>query len=134
MPWALSSQVFHTTTGLRAVDPEAAQTLNPYRRIGKLAIGHLLFRLQENEYVTVEIKSIDRAKQLFESAFTLSLVGDLQAYHADGYCMFILFIIFSLWSFISSLLLESVFCLFNAIFLVPVALNLLFIFLRKFLK
>ncbi|KAG4032306.1 hypothetical protein MFRU_007g02140 [Monilinia fructicola] len=85
VPWALSSQVFHTTTGLRAVDPEAAQTLNPYRRIGKLAIGHLLFRLQENEYVTVEIKSIDRAKQLFESAFTLSLVGDLQAYHADGY-------------------------------------------------
>ncbi|KAB8291299.1 hypothetical protein EYC80_009985 [Monilinia laxa] len=86
VPWALSSQVFHTTTGLRAIDPEAAQTLNPYHRIGKLAIGHLLFRLQANEYVTVEIKSIDRAKQcLLESAFTLSLAGNPQTYHADGY-------------------------------------------------
>ncbi|ESZ94054.1 hypothetical protein SBOR_5580 [Sclerotinia borealis F-4128] len=85
-PWAMSSQVFWTTTGLRAADPEAAQRLNPYRRIGKLAIGHVLFRLQANEYVAVEIKSIQLIKQcLLEGAFTLSLSGNSQTYHAGGY-------------------------------------------------
>ncbi|KAJ8061184.1 hypothetical protein OCU04_010257 [Sclerotinia nivalis] len=86
VPWALSSQVFHTTTGLRAVDPEAAQRLNSYRRIGKLAVGHILFRLKANEYEAVEIKSIEKTKKCqLDSAFTLSLPGNAQTYHANSY-------------------------------------------------
>lgn len=85
-PWALSSQVFHTTTGPRAFDPKAAEKLNSYRRIGKLAVGHILFRLQANEYVSVEIKSIEKTKKSqLESAFTLSLSGNAQTYHANSY-------------------------------------------------
>ncbi|KAI9644845.1 hypothetical protein NHQ30_006872 [Ciborinia camelliae] len=86
VPWTLSSQVFHTSTGLRAVDPEQAQHFNPYRRIGKLATGHVLFRLQGNEYIAVEIKSIEKTKQcVLEGAFNLLLPGNSQTYHADGY-------------------------------------------------
>lgn len=85
-PWAQTSQVFHTTTGLRAVDPEAAQRINSYRRIGKLAVGHILLRLQGSTYESVEIKSIEHGEdRLPNGAFALSLLEGHQTYHAYGY-------------------------------------------------
>ncbi|CAD6446573.1 7630552f-96ab-41cf-8523-f973691513a3 [Sclerotinia trifoliorum] len=86
VPWALSSQVFHTTTGPRAVDPEAAEKLNSYRRIGKLAVGHILFRLKSNDYEAVAVRSIEKTKKCqVDSVFTLSLPGNAQTYHANSY-------------------------------------------------
>ncbi|KAI0549850.1 hypothetical protein F4679DRAFT_228149 [Xylaria curta] len=84
-PWSPVEQVFHTTTGLRAVDPEAAQRLNSYQRIGTLAVGHIVFRLQGGEYTAVEIKSIQQATNS-EIAYALALAGEQHhTYHAHGY-------------------------------------------------
>ncbi|KNG86160.1 hypothetical protein ANOM_006584 [Aspergillus nomiae NRRL 13137] len=85
-PSILSSQVFHTTTGLRAVDPEAAQRLNPYQRIGLLATGHVVFRLEQDKYTMVEIKSIRETEEsTFDQAYTLALYGEQQTYHVHSY-------------------------------------------------
>ncbi|KAJ5546864.1 hypothetical protein N7494_004449 [Penicillium frequentans] len=58
-----SSQVFYTPMGLRAADVEAAQKQNPYQRIGTLAIGHIVYRQQGDEYAEVEIKSIEQSEE-----------------------------------------------------------------------
>jgi hypothetical protein len=58
-----SSQVFHTPTGLRAADPEAAQSLNPFQRIGQLGVGHIVYRLQGDKYEAEEIKTIEETKE-----------------------------------------------------------------------
>lgn len=85
-PSILSSQVFHTPTGLRAVDAEAAQSINPHQRIGKLAVGHIVFRLQGGEYAAVEIKSIEQLKEsTFDRIYNLVLPGEQQTYHVHGY-------------------------------------------------
>lgn len=86
VPWIVSSHVFHTSTGPRAVDPDAAQQFNPSRRIGRLAVGHVIYHLEGNEYKTVEIRSIEQTKEgPLENAFALSTSQNHQTYHAHGY-------------------------------------------------
>ncbi|KAI1757865.1 hypothetical protein F4782DRAFT_475448 [Xylaria castorea] len=88
IPWFPGSQVFHTTTGLRAVDPEGAQRLNSYQRIGTLAVGHIVFRLQGGEYAAAEVKSIQKTTKTTHSefAYALSLAGEQNhTYYAHGY-------------------------------------------------
>ncbi|KAI1435344.1 hypothetical protein GGR50DRAFT_687065 [Xylaria sp. CBS 124048] len=81
-----SSQVFHTSTGLRAVDPTEAHRLNPYQNIGRLAVGHVVFRLVGGEYKAVGIESISQTKEsLIDRVYTLSLAGERRTYHAHGY-------------------------------------------------
>ncbi|KAH8433829.1 uncharacterized protein LDX57_011464 [Aspergillus melleus] len=85
-PCMPASQVFQTTTGPRAVDVKGARCFNPYRNIGQLAVGHMLFRLEGHEWITVEIKSIDRGKvPRSELTHTLALAAEHQTYHAHGY-------------------------------------------------
>ncbi|KAI1828148.1 hypothetical protein F4861DRAFT_245595 [Xylaria intraflava] len=85
-PFIPSSQVFHTSTGLRAVDPKEAQHINPYQRIGKLAVGHVLFRLVGGEYQAVTIKSISQTNETpIHHVYTIFLPGEHQTYHAHGY-------------------------------------------------
>ncbi|KAI3320291.1 hypothetical protein HD806DRAFT_547485 [Xylariaceae sp. AK1471] len=80
------AQVFHTSTGLRAVDPEEAQRQNPYQHIGKLAVGHIVFRLERGQYQSVSISSINQTKDVtIDHAYTLSLSGEHQTYHVHGY-------------------------------------------------
>ncbi|EKV12208.1 Eukaryotic aspartyl protease family protein [Penicillium digitatum] len=81
-----SSQVFHTPTGLRAADPEAAQILNPFQRIGQLDVGHIVFRLQGEKYEAVEVKAIEQTKETtLDRVYTLALPGDEQTLHVHGY-------------------------------------------------
>ncbi|KAI0413214.1 hypothetical protein F5X98DRAFT_296318 [Xylaria grammica] len=81
-----SSQVFHTATGLRAVDVEEAQRLNPYQRIGQLAVGHIVFRLKGGEYQAVGIRSITQTEEsIIDRVYHLSLPGEHQTYHIHGY-------------------------------------------------
>ncbi|KAG8409171.1 hypothetical protein J3459_017659 [Metarhizium acridum] len=79
-------QVFQTTTGPRAVDVKGARRLNPYRHIGQLAVGHMLFCLEGGQCTTVEIKSIEQ-DEVPRSGLTymLALPAEHQAYHAHGY-------------------------------------------------
>jgi hypothetical protein len=74
-----------TTTGLRAVDPRAAQALNPFQQIGRLAVGHCLYRLSGNSYELVEIMSIEVAPQTEEALHRVTVEGDVQTLHANGY-------------------------------------------------
>lgn len=68
------------------MDPEAAQDLNPYQHIGKLAVGHIIFRLRGNEYQTVEIRSIEKTEEyIIDCVCNLELPGEHQTYHAYGY-------------------------------------------------
>ncbi|KAJ5201238.1 hypothetical protein N7449_006041 [Penicillium cf. viridicatum] len=81
-----SSQVFHTPTGLRAADPEAAQSLNPFQRIGRLDVGHIVFRLQGDEYEAVGIETIEQTKEMtLDRVYALALPGDEQTLHIHGY-------------------------------------------------
>ncbi|KAI9043209.1 uncharacterized protein KD926_004393 [Aspergillus affinis] len=85
-PCIPASQVFQTTTGPRAVDVKGARRFNPYRHIGQLAVGHMLFRVEGQEWITVEIKSIDQDKvPPSELTHTLALAAEHQTYHAHGY-------------------------------------------------
>jgi hypothetical protein len=74
-----------TTTGLRAIDPRAAQALNPFQQIGRLAVGHCLYRLNGNSYELVEITSIELSPQTDETLHRVALEGDVQSLHANGY-------------------------------------------------
>lgn len=74
-----------TTTGLRAVDPRAAQALNPFQQVGRLAVGHCLYRLNGSSYELVEITSIEIAPQTEEALHRVAIEGDVQTLHANGY-------------------------------------------------
>jgi hypothetical protein len=81
-----ASQVFQTTTGPRAVDTKGARRLNPYRHVGQLAAGHIVFQLRGQECTTVEITSINQEKVTgYEATYNLTLPGRHQSYFAHGY-------------------------------------------------
>ncbi|RAL06089.1 uncharacterized protein BO80DRAFT_469966, partial [Aspergillus ibericus CBS 121593] len=83
--FATVSQVFRTTTGLRAVDPRAAHALNPFQRVGRLAVGHCVYRLHEGLYQVVELNSIEIMPQTMQTLCGVSLRGGVQCHHANGY-------------------------------------------------
>ena len=87
-PFATPAHVFHTTTGLRAVEPRAAMRENPWAKVGHLAVGHVLYRLREGDcrkYDTVEIRSIHRTGVVSRTVHGIHLRQGLRSYHADGY-------------------------------------------------
>lgn len=85
-PFFTASHVFHTTSGLRAIDAYAARKLNPASTIGELRVGHVLFRLDEKrEYSFVVITEIHDSQ-----ASDVNIVYDLhlskgRSYHANGF-------------------------------------------------
>ncbi|RAQ44153.1 hypothetical protein AFGD_012535 [Aspergillus flavus] len=86
-PFATTSQVFKTTTGLRAVDPEIARACNPFAQIEPLKVGHILYRNKGSGDETVEIKSM-QVKPISEGKlYGVSLPGNPESFHANGYLM-----------------------------------------------
>ena len=86
-PFFTGDTVFHTTTGLRAVDPAAAARMKPWLEIGPLRVGHVvLIRKAEDEYDRVVIESITTFR--YDSGCICSLQLEDQgatAYFANGY-------------------------------------------------
>lgn len=90
-PFTTRSQVFHTTTGLRAVDPDSAKAGCPHAHIGPLRRGHIVYRLAEspdnNAYETVEIRSIEVGPETEQAVYSVSLWAGEQSHHANGYLL-----------------------------------------------
>ncbi|PGH13744.1 hypothetical protein AJ79_03443 [Helicocarpus griseus UAMH5409] len=62
------------------------RSLNPYQRIGRLAVGHIVFRLQGVEYAAVGIKSIEESEEsAFDRVYAISLPDEHHTYHVNGY-------------------------------------------------
>ncbi|KAK3371086.1 hypothetical protein B0T24DRAFT_531973, partial [Lasiosphaeria ovina] len=79
---------FFTTTGLRAIDPEAARRENPWIEVGTLKIGHQLLRVRQDDtssYETVEIRTIEALKSEHQFVYGVHLREGLRSYHANGY-------------------------------------------------
>lgn len=82
--------MFHTSTGLRAVNPDVARGANPLAKIGKLQVGHVLYRLNEGPidghptYECREIKSIEIADAGPQVVYNVS-APNIISYHANGY-------------------------------------------------
>ncbi|MCJ1421447.1 hypothetical protein MMC32_007811 [Xylographa parallela] len=79
--------VFHTTTGLRAVEPKSARNENPWLNVGKLGKGHVLKRLQQDgkSYEHVEIKSLRIETTKAAEVYGVHLREGQRSYHANGY-------------------------------------------------
>ncbi|KAF7550311.1 hypothetical protein G7Z17_g5796 [Cylindrodendrum hubeiense] len=78
---------FHTTTGLRAIDPHLARQENPWLNVGELRVGHQLLRLNDDktDYELETITSISRAQSNATSVYGVHLREGLRSYHANGY-------------------------------------------------
>ncbi|PYH30565.1 uncharacterized protein BO87DRAFT_342321 [Aspergillus neoniger CBS 115656] len=90
-PFTTPSQVFYTTTGLRAVDPDSAKGSCPHTHIGPLRRGHILYRLagslDNNAYEIVEIRSIEVGPETEQTVYSVSLWAGEQSHHANGYLL-----------------------------------------------
>ncbi|PWY76258.1 hypothetical protein BO70DRAFT_430745 [Aspergillus heteromorphus CBS 117.55] len=85
--FAVSSQAFHTTSGLRAVDSKAAQAHNPYEDIGRLAVGHVVFcwSYSSRRYEHVGITSIEQASSSVKNLEIVPSHGFLQSCQASAF-------------------------------------------------
>ncbi|OJI87346.1 hypothetical protein ASPTUDRAFT_116731 [Aspergillus tubingensis CBS 134.48] len=90
-PFTTPSQVFYTTTGLRAVDPNSAKASCPHAHIGPLRRGHILYRLagslDNNAYEIVEIRSIEVGPETEQTVYSVSLWAGEKSHHANGYLL-----------------------------------------------
>ncbi|PTB66247.1 hypothetical protein BBK36DRAFT_1159294 [Trichoderma citrinoviride] len=85
-PFVTANHVFYTTTGLRAIDPIAAQHENPWLQVGALKMGHVLLRTSDGKsYERVPVGRITSASVPCESVHGLHLRSGLRSYHANGY-------------------------------------------------
>ncbi|KAI8715155.1 hypothetical protein NCS52_01022700 [Fusarium sp. LHS14.1] len=86
--FATPGHVFHTTTGLRAVDPELAIAENAWLDVGRLQPGHVLLRLTEDRtsYNLLPIKSIQVNKvPEVTTVHGIHLREGDRSYHANGF-------------------------------------------------
>lgn len=88
-PFFTANHAFFTTDGLRAIDPVAARTLNPWLDVGRLEVGDVLLKATRNGYRKVKIKSIPFKACPFEFLYTLHLREGLRSYHANGYLAYL---------------------------------------------
>lgn len=80
-----ASHVFHTMTGRRAIDPNAAEAEKP----GQLKVGDKLLRAREDDtYGPVEIQSINEELVTGEYVYGVHLKEGLRSYHANGYLVY----------------------------------------------
>lgn len=85
-PFVSASHVFHTTTGLRAIDPEGAKMENPWLDVGRLRVGHqLIWTADGSVYEPVGIESIESDEADCMYLYGVHLRHGLRSYHADGY-------------------------------------------------
>jgi hypothetical protein len=77
---------FHTKTGLRALDPEAARRENPWLEVGTLEPGHILLRTTDGKtYEEIQIESVEKERCEHEYVYGVHLREGLRSYHANGY-------------------------------------------------
>ncbi|KAH6880531.1 hypothetical protein B0T10DRAFT_609611 [Thelonectria olida] len=86
-PFFTAGHVFHTTSGLKAVNPNAAKLDNPWLEVGRLGPGHILYRLSANgnSYDQIEVKTINREQVEGGHVYGVHLREGHRSYHADGY-------------------------------------------------
>jgi hypothetical protein len=87
-PFFTAGHVFHTTTGLRALNPTLAMRENPWADVGRLENGHVLLRLntENNSYEPVVIRSI--STQIMDElthVYGIHLREGRRSYHANNY-------------------------------------------------
>ncbi|KAL6822001.1 hypothetical protein J3E69DRAFT_368161 [Trichoderma sp. SZMC 28015] len=83
-----AGHVFHTTTGLRAIDPIRATRENPWMQPGRLLIGHTLlwWNAESNQYELVVIDSLHcEQRPDVTEVYGVHLREGLRSYHANGY-------------------------------------------------
>lgn len=87
-PFFTAGHVFFTTSGPKAVDPELAMMENPWANVGRLSVGHILYRLAEDgrDYEQVLVESIT-GRQIPEvtSVYGVHLREGRRSYHANRY-------------------------------------------------
>lgn len=85
-PFTSVSHVFHTTTGLRAIDPAGARKENPWLKVGRLRIGHqLIWTKDGSRYTPVTINTIESEEADCTHIYGVHLREGLRSYHANGY-------------------------------------------------
>ncbi|KAI9148412.1 hypothetical protein HJFPF1_12244 [Paramyrothecium foliicola] len=81
-----AGHVFHTTTGLRALRPDAALAENPWLECGQLSVGDQLLRIgADSKYETVPIRAITSEEMTGKFVYGVHLHEGLRSYHANGY-------------------------------------------------
>jgi hypothetical protein len=81
-----ANHVFFTTTGLRAINPEAAMVDNAWLQVGRLEAGHVLLHIANGlSYAHVTIRSISRARVACSRVYGVHLREGLRSYHVNGY-------------------------------------------------
>lgn len=70
---------------MRAVDAKTARSMNPLQRIGRLLVGHVIYRRIEQGYESVEITSIQQTEPSEQNVYGVFLGNDQQLFHANGY-------------------------------------------------
>ena len=85
-PFFTANHVFHTTTGMRSINPHAARVENPWADIGRLQVGHVLLHTEDGKnYKPVPIVTINHEEAQCESVHGVHLRSGLRSYHANGY-------------------------------------------------
>ncbi|PNS17319.1 hypothetical protein CAC42_7002 [Sphaceloma murrayae] len=82
-----AGHVFHTTTGLRAVNPGIARSENPWIEVAQLRPGHQVYRLNESgsDYQCLTVRSIHHSPCKHDYVYGVHLRDGLRSYHANGY-------------------------------------------------
>lgn len=85
-PFFSANHVFHTTTGLRALDPYSAKLENPWLEVGRLQVGHsVIWTPDGTQYEPVSIESLNSTVADCPAIYGVHLREGLRSYHADGY-------------------------------------------------
>ena len=86
-PFFTPGHVFHTTTGLRAVEPSIARQENSWLDVGILGQGHVLLKLARDgkSYEHIEIKSLRIVESRAKEVYGVHLREGRRSYHANGY-------------------------------------------------
>nr|RBQ92859.1 hypothetical protein FVER53263_01741 [Fusarium verticillioides] len=91
-PFFTAGHVFHTTTGLRALDAELAMKENPWAEVGRLSAGHILYRLGKDgkTYDLVPILDINwRRMPEVTEVYGVHLREGRRSYHANDYLVMV---------------------------------------------
>ncbi|KAK4496728.1 hypothetical protein PRZ48_012711 [Zasmidium cellare] len=85
-PFFTANHVFHTATGMRAVDPAGAKLENPWLDVGFLRTGHHVLRTTDGKhYDAVLIEKLHFADADCDYVYGVHLREGLRSYHANGY-------------------------------------------------
>ena len=86
VPFFTANHVFHTTTGLRAIDPAGSRSENPWIDVGTLQAGHVLLHTRDGRsYDEVPIHRLTSVATTDNRVYGLHLREGLRTYHANGF-------------------------------------------------